>query len=290
MRIYLYFLIIFLFVGCGSNFHSQDPNHTQTIPEDPFSNLPPDIDLKNSDCTSAKDIFNKEIHPALIDSCFRCHGRDRTPMFAVKDPKISLSRVLPIINFRDPNSSLLIKQASNGHCNSEECRGEKPELLDSTVALVDEIILCREEQPTDNDDTGEDPKPRPPQIDFDYPQEYFNKEVAPQLEQRCQKCHGRQKYWRDSILSGALSFFLKAPQYFKGNDQERYEKAKQYLALEKETFYAAPLFAAALFPHFRNGTCKDLPEVPAIEQSPCRELKTWWELEKEVLDELQSSF
>lgn len=288
MRFFIYLFFLLVISGCGSNFHSEAPDQIQT-PEDPFTSLPPDIDLKNSDCTTARNIFKDEIHPALVDSCFRCHGRDRTPMFAVRDEKVSLSRVLPIINFRDPSASLLIKQASNGHCNSEECRGEKPELLNSTISFVDEILLCRDRQPDSKND-GDPDTPQPPQIDFDYPQEYFLAEVAPQLENRCQKCHGRQKYWRDSVFSGALSFFLKAPQYFKGNDQERYEKAKQYLALEKETFYAAPLFAAALFPHFRNGTCNDSPGIPSLEQSPCREIKIWWELEKVVLEELQTGF
>ncbi len=262
-------------VGCGNAYHAQDseaPNQTTT-------EIPADIEDKVQNCIEIKEIFENDVVPSIQQNCAGCHGGDQAPFFAVKDFDLSFKRSLGLMNFINPENSLILKQSKNNHCGRSGCRGEKPELEQGIRDLAEEIKLCQTRTRDDGDD-----EPKTPQIAFDAGQKYFEQEVIPTLNNYCKTCHGRENSWRGSFQDKAISYIFKAPQYMKGTPEEIYESTKRLLSLERESFYGAPLFMAAIFLHYSNGTCKDQPSLEQEDQSPCLEIKTWWEIEKSILE------
>ena len=66
------------------------------------------------------ETFEKTIFPYARENCAGCHGRDRTPLFAVEDAKKAYEAARTKINFADYENSVFIFRTTNRHCG-EPC-------------------------------------------------------------------------------------------------------------------------------------------------------------------------
>jgi len=89
-----------------------------------------------ADVNASEEAFAITVHPVLRLNCGGCHGVSQSPQFAVTYATAAHSVVLSfnLVNFTNPESSLVVQQVRNGHQNFPQSVGDS--LRDQIVNWV----------------------------------------------------------------------------------------------------------------------------------------------------------